>query len=95
MVPDKRVTIRPGEGRTYWRQPCECTVERFEYAATDHDLAAFRDLLAQRGFPSSDRFAGGLLSSLADCGTRVVIEMPDGEVVVTAEEAIDAMGHGF
>ncbi len=94
-MPDERVPSRHMGGQGHWRRACGCAYEVCEYPATDDDLAAFRRVLAERHLPSSDTSARRILTSLADTGTRVVIVLADGEVVLTADEAIDAIGHGF
>ena len=94
LLPDDRVA---DSGRGYWRNGCGCVVERkpepdFGFIGTE--IAAFKELLLAQGCDGqlADAVAGQLLNSLASCGTKVVLSLPDGDIVVTAEAGSTAVG---
>lgn len=95
LVPDQ--ALHRDRGRRLWRNECGCVVTSKhdpDYGFTDLEVARFKDLLIRRGCDDqlADAFAGRLLNSLAGHGTKVVLEMPDGDIVITAEEGAAVVG---
>jgi hypothetical protein len=96
LVPDDQA-LYPDRGRRFWRHECGCVAEREpdpDYGFTDSEVACFKDLLISRGCDGqvADTLAGRLLNSLAQYGTKVVIDMPDRDIVISAEEGAAAVG---
>src|ERR1044072_597331 len=94
LLPDDRVADR---GRGCLRNGCGCVAEREhepDYGFTDAEIAPFNELLIAKGCDSqlADAIAGYLLNSLASCGTRVVLALREGDIVVTAEEGSSVVG---
>ena len=88
LVPDE------WSGGSSCRRTCACVDARIEYAASDQDLVSMGNLLKERGLPR--RWAGLLLTSLADCKTTVEVIQGDGsQVVVSYDDARAAIGHDF
>jgi hypothetical protein len=56
-------------------------------------VARFRDLLTSRGCDDdvSDVLARRLLNSLAHHGTKVVVGLPAGDIVITAKDGSEAI----
>jgi len=96
LVPDDRVLHRD-RGQRFWRNECGCVIEREpdpDYGFSDAEVARFKDLLTSRGCDDlvADALAGQLLNSLAHHKTKVVLGMPDGDIVITAEEGAAVVG---
>ena len=94
LLPDDRVAAR---GWGYWRNGCGCVPEREpepDYGFTDAEIEGFKELLIAHGCDGqlADALAGHLLTSLASCGTKVVLALPEGDIVVTAEEGSAVVG---
>lgn len=92
LVPDERAAYAD-RGRNHWRRECGCVVEHRpepDYGFTDTEIATFERLLIARGCRDDDTakvLAPLLLNSLAHHGTKVVLGLPEGDVVISAEEA--------
>ena len=63
----------------------------------DDEVARFRDLLSSRGCGDdvAEVLAGRLLNSLAHYGTKVVLGLPAGDVVITAQEGSEVIGRAL
>jgi hypothetical protein len=82
-------------GRSYWQRTCGCVIEpepEKDFGFTDEDVAKFTALVAARGVEIDRDFGRHLMNSLADSGTKVVLGLPAGDIVITAQEAGDAIG---
>jgi hypothetical protein len=103
LVPDATIgqiaNPQVQKGKSFWKRQCACVHrKRASYPATAEDIAVVTAMLVKRGLgvglPAV--MAQSVLDDLADCGTRVEIAQPQGDVVViTAEEATAALGHAF
>ena len=96
LVPDDRA-LHADRGRSFWRNECGCVADREpdpDYGFTDSEVACFKDLLISRGCDGqvADVLAERLLNSLAQHGTKVVLGMPGGDIVISAEEGAAAVG---
>lgn len=96
LVEDDRVPNRD-RGRRHWRNQCGCVAEREpepDYGFSEPEVARFKNLLIARGCNDqiADAVAWYLLNNLAHTGTKVVLALPDGDIVVTAEEGSTVVG---
>ena len=99
LAEDDRVPNRD-RGQRFWRNQCGCVAEpepEPDYGFSETEVGRFKDLLIARG--CNDQVADGvawyLLNSLAHTGTKVVLGLPDGDIVVTAEEGSTVVGRGL
>jgi hypothetical protein len=93
LVPDDRPPA--DRGRNSWRRACGCVIEpepEVEFTFTEDELANFTALVAARNFEIDADFARHLLNSLAKTGTKVVVSLPERDIIITAEEAEHAIG---
>lgn len=87
-----------GRGQSYWQRACGCVIEsepEKDFAFTAEEVSRFSTLVASRGFEIDRDYGLHLMNSLADTGTKVVLGLPAGDIVITAEEAEDAIGRGL
>jgi hypothetical protein len=87
----------PDRGRRFWRHECGCVIERDpepDYGFTDVEVGRFKGLLTARGCDDqvAAELAGRLLNSLAHYGTKVVLGLPAGDIVITAQDGSEAIG---
>jgi hypothetical protein len=86
---------RPGsEGREYWQHACACSfsTEQGNFEFTPAEIERFGMWVASHSFALPYDVLRDLLNSLAGSDTKVVMETPQGEMVVTAEEARIVIG---
>jgi hypothetical protein len=84
-----------GRGRSYWQRTCGCVIEpepEKDFGFTAEEVSKFAALVAARGFDIDRDFGLHLMNSLADTGSKVVLGLPAGDIVITAREAGDAIG---
>ncbi len=84
-----------GRGQSYWRRACECVIEpepENDLGFTAEEVSKFTALVAARGLEPDSDIGLHLMSSLAATGTKVVLEFPGGDIVITAQEAEEAIG---
>jgi hypothetical protein len=96
LVPDDAAPHRD-RGRSFWRNACGCAAEREpvpDYGFTAAEVSTFEQLLTGRGCDGevAKALAGRLLNSLAHHGTKVVLGLPEHDIVISADEAAAALG---
>jgi hypothetical protein len=96
LVPDDTAAHRD-RGRSFWRNACGCAAEREpepDYGFSDDEVSRFDRLLVSRGCDDqvAKALAGRLLNSLAHHGTKVVLGLPEHDIVITADEAGAVVG---
>lgn len=63
-------------------------------SSNEAEVAAVQTLLVERRLPSSEVFARNVLSGLADCRTRVVVQVAeDQDVDISYDEVRQLLGH--
>jgi len=96
LIPEEKAPDR-ARGRRFWARACTCVLERApepDYGFSATEISKFKGLLIGRGCNAevADVLAPKLLNSLAYLGTKVVLGLPDRDVVVAVDDASALLG---
>ena len=96
LVQDESPHLQRDRERSFWQRACGCVLEVSPpaYTFSDEEVARFVTLLRDRGAPAdvADTLGRHMLEGLAEHMTRSVLGLPDGDMVITADEARETIG---